>query len=342
MTGPPTSIAAVRLAVREALTHHGLAGATVLVACSGGADSLALALAAGFEVPRLGGRAGAVIVDHQLQPGSGEIAMTARRDCAALGLAPVQIVTVDVRAQTSGLEDAARRARLDAFAQVADQQAARAVLVGHTRDDQAEQVLLGLVRGSGARSLSGMPRARPLRPSQERGGGLTLLRPLLQVPRDVTERACAAAGLTAWQDPHNADQCFTRVRARAALVDLHERLGPGVGAALARSADLLRADAEALDELSDTAYSRLGPPPWPVEQLREHPGAIRTRLWLRMAVCAGSPAGSLAASHLQAIDALYTNWHGQGPIDVPGEIRIHRAGGLIWPQSHQGARAQLR
>ncbi len=336
MTDLPTSIAEVRLAVRAALTHHDLTGETVLVACSGGADSLALALAAGFEVPRLGGRAGAVIVDHQLQPGSAGIAVTAGRDCAAVGLSPVQIVQVDVCLQNSGPEDAARMARLEAFAQVADQLDARAVLLGHTRDDQAEQVLLGLARGSGARSLSGMPQARPLGRLQERDGGPTLLRPLLQVPRHVTEQACAAAGLTPWRDPHNADQRFTRVRARAALADLHERLGPGVGAALARSADLLRADAEALDEASDTAYSRLGAPPWPVEQLRGYPTAIRTRLWQRMVVAAGSPPGSLAASHLQSIDALYTQWHGQGPIDVPGAIRIFRADGLIWPQSHQG------
>lgn len=343
MSGPPPPIAAVRLAVRAALVEHHLVGARVLVACSGGADSLALAAAAGFEVPRGGGSVGAVTVDHRLQPHSGQVAYAASQACERLGVFPATVVAVDVHVRSSGVEDAARTARSDAFVEVAQEHGAKAVLLGHTRDDQAEQVLLGLVRGSGARSLSGMPRARDLvgagnlaaagSPAADGDPALTLLRPFLGLSRQVTQDACVAAGVDPWHDPHNDDDRFTRVRARHALADLHERLGPSVGAALARSADLLRVDADALDELADTAYQDLGPTPWSLARLADYPTALRTRLWQRMATRAGSPPGSMAAAHLWAVDELYTNWHGQGPIDVPGGVRIHRANGLIWPQA---------
>ncbi|MGB5952530.1 MAG: tRNA lysidine(34) synthetase TilS [Ornithinimicrobium sp.] len=334
MTGPPPAIAAVRVAVRTALAEHQLSGDTVVVACSGGVDSLALALAAGFEVPRAGGQVGAVIVDHQLQPNSALVASEAATACRGLGLDPVHVATVDVVAGSGGLEDAARQARMAALQTAAREQGARAVLVGHTRDDQAEQVLLGLIRGSGTRSLSGMPGARPLR-QEDGSGALTVLRPFLNVPRQVTWDACASADLKPWQDPHNSEERFTRVRARAALADLHDRLDPGIGAALARSADVLRADADALDDFSDTAYAELGAPPWPVEQLAAHPRAIRSRLWQRMVTQAGSPPGGVSRIHLDAIDDLIRGWHGQGPITVPGGVEVHRGRGLIWAQGPQ-------
>ena len=214
----------------------------VLVAVSGGADSLALADALAFEWDN----AGAVIVDHGLQPDSAQVAEQAAGTCRALGLHPVEIVTVAVVDEGTGLEAAAREARYAALTDAAERHGAVAVLLGHTRDDQAEQVLLGLTRGSGTRSLSGMPRSRgPFR------------RPLLGISREETRAACAAEDVEFWDDPMNDDPAFTRVRARRALADLDRDLGPGVAAALARSADQLRADADHLDALATAARDGL-------------------------------------------------------------------------------------
>ncbi|GAA5167060.1 tRNA(Ile)-lysidine synthase [Ornithinimicrobium tianjinense] len=324
----------------------GADAALLLVACSGGADSLALAAATAFVAPRLGLRAGAVVVDHGLQPGSAQVASEAARACRDLGLSPVDVVPVSVAASAEGPEGAAREARYAALVARAHHLGAAAVLLGHTRDDQAEQVLLGLVRGSGARSLAGMPPRRALggaeddpftRPVGEgavaaegAAGGVLLVRPLLGTPRAQTARACADLGLTPWQDPHNEDPRFTRVRARRALSDLEADLGPGLAAGLARSADLLRDDADALDEVSGTAYRELGDGPWEVTEVLRHPRAVRTRLWRRLALAAGSPGTDLTSEHLLGVDALVTAWRGQGPVHLPGGVRAGRTQGRVW------------
>jgi tRNA(Ile)-lysidine synthase len=157
-----------------------------------------------------------------------------------------------------------------------------------------------------------------------------LLRPLLGTTRAQTRRACADLGLSPWDDPHNEDPRFTRVRARRALADLEADLGPGIAAGLARTADLLRDDADALDEVSETAYQQLGEPPWPVTALLDLPRAVRTRLWRRRALAAGSPGTDLAARHLLAVDELLTDWHGQGPVHLPGGVRARREQGRVW------------
>ncbi|WP_256838528.1 tRNA lysidine(34) synthetase TilS [Ornithinimicrobium faecis] len=325
MVGPAPDVAATRVAVRRALASRGLTGQRVLIACSGGADSLALAAAAGFEVPRAGGSVAGVIVDHGLQPGSEQVAATAADQCRSLGLDPVEVVRVSVSGAGEGPESAARDARYAALTAAAERLGAAAILLGHTRDDQAEQVLLGLARGSGTRSLAGMPPARPA----QTGSAVLVVRPFLTVPRTATEGTCHALGLTPWSDPHNADETFTRVRARRVLPVLERELGPGVSAALARTADLLRDDAEALDAAAHTAYEGLGEPPWPVSGLTALPAAIRRRVWRELALRSGSPSGALTGEHLRAADALLTDWHGQGPIDLPGGLRVHRRGDLV-------------
>lgn len=291
----------------------------VLAAVSGGADSLALADALAFETPGLGIRAGAVIVDHGLQPGSAAVAERAADTCRSLGLHPVEVVPVTVVDDGTGLEAAARAARYAALTAAADRLGAVAVLLGHTRDDQAEQVLLGLTRGSGTRSLSGMPRSRgPFR------------RPLLGISRAETRAACAAEGVAFWDDPMNDDPAFTRVRARQALADLERDLGPGITAALARSADQLRADADHLDALA--AATRAGLPasgPVPVDDLEAIPGPVRSRVWRLLLTEAGAPAGQTGSTHTAACDRLLTHWRGQGPIDVPGAVRVSRRAGSV-------------
>jgi tRNA(Ile)-lysidine synthase len=318
MSGPDPAVAATRLAVRQHLADLP-AGATVLVACSGGPDSVALAAALAFEGDRAGIRAGAVIVDHGLQPGSDDVARSAAALCSEMGLDPVEVVQADVRQTGAGLEADARSARYAAIESVADRLHASAILVGHTRDDQAEQVLLGLSRGSGARSLSGMPVRRD-----------RYIRPLLALPRATTLAACAAYGIEPWNDPHNSDDSFRRVRARRLLATLESELGPGFAAALARSADLLREDADYLETLAIRARAQLpeaaGDPGVDLEALAALPRAIRTRVWRLLAAEAGAPLADVSAAHVESLDALLTSWHGQGPLHVPGGIAVARTG----------------
>ncbi|MFG3598500.1 tRNA lysidine(34) synthetase TilS [Micromonospora chersina] len=319
---PP--VAAVRLAVRRALA--GLPGAgPVLVACSGGADSLALAAATAFVAPRLGRRAGLVTVDHGLQPGSAERAEQVARWAAGSGLDPVEVVPVTVAGRPGGPEAAAREARYAALVAAARRHDAAGVLLGHTRDDQAETVLLALARGAGPRGLSGMPPRREL-------DGVPLLRPLLDVPRDDTREACAALGLTPWADPHNVDPAYARSRVRADLLPaLVEALGPGVVGNLARTARLLAADTAALDDLAAAALTevRAAEGGLSVDGLAALPAAVRTRVLHAWARELGAPPAALSHRHVAALDALVTDWHGQGPAHLPGGLPVRRESGRL-------------
>ncbi len=326
--GPGVAVAEVRNAVRACLSDLA-PGDLVLVACSGGADSLALAAAAAFVAPRLGLRAGGVTVDHGLQPGSGERAASTAALLGKLGLDPVRsfVVTVASGPSAAGPEAAARVARYGVLDEAAIACGAAAVLLGHTLDDQAETVLLGLARGSGGRSLAGMAAARgPYR------------RPLLGVRRAATSAACAELGLEPWQDPHNRDFRFARARVRhQALPTLEAALGPGVAEALARTASQLRADTECLDDLAFAESAKLrgcgcGSDPAGLDAgwLRALPAAIRTRVLRDAAIMAGCPHGALSAGHVDRIDALVTGWRGQRWVDLPGGVRARRQAGKVW------------
>jgi len=317
--GPDPAVAAVRLAVRRALADVP-PGTMVLAACSGGADSLALAAALAFETAGSGHTAGGVTIDHGLQEGSADRAEQVVRAMAALGLDPAGSVAVEV-AGPGGPEAAARNARYTALDQAARELGA-AVLLGHTRDDQAETVLLGLARGSGLRSLAGMPE-RFVR------DGVTYLRPLLELDRTTTRRACLAQGLQVWDDPHNEDPAFTRVRVRhEALPALEKALGPGVAEALARTARMARADSEALDAWAERCFQAQDAAN--VASLTELPEAVRTRVLRLLALDAGCPPGALAAVHLQAMDRLVTDWRGQRHVDLPGGVRAFRRYGRLF------------
>ena len=399
------------LAVVQAVEQ--VASGSLLVACSGGADSLALAAAARVVGARRGLSVRAVVVDHGLQPGSDEVAarvvsqlaqgvadvsMTAIRP----QLAPMEVAVVAVRVEAvgEGVEAAARRARYRALESAA--RGDELILLGHTLDDQAETVLLGLARGSGTRSLAGMPARRG-----------PFVRPLLGLRRATTRAACADFGLEPWEDPHNEAPGFARARVRHRVLPVLEaELGPGIAEALARTAALARADADLLDELAAQARRSLdaapeipdqvrddgggvGPRPGPVvggvltppnliggvltppnlvggegftspdlvgrgeptprnhvipgltrdlrptgdqavadrpsgsldvRSLADLPDAIRSRVlraWL-----AEAGARDLSAAHLQAVDALLTDWHGQGPLALPG-VRVERRSGLL-------------
>src|SRR5215470_2374205 len=324
--GPDPAVAAVRLGVRRSLA--GLdRGSLALAACSGGPDSLALAAALAFEAPKLGLRAGAITIDHGLQPGSADQAERVAGILRTLDLDPVCRRQGDVLARGDaagypGPEAAARQARYAAIEAAAVECGAAAVLLGHTMDDQAETVLLGLARGSGARSLAGMQAASG-----------RYLRPLLGLRRAQTRAACAAQGLEPWDDPQNSDESYARVRVRRHVLPLMEDLlGPGITEALARTADSLRADADALDAVAGEMAERLMPGrelTLDVAQLAALPDAIRTRLLRRAALAAGAPAGSLSWTHVQSLNELVTAWHGQRWSDLPGGVRCHRRYGRL-------------
>ncbi|MBU4214834.1 MAG: tRNA lysidine(34) synthetase TilS [Actinobacteria bacterium] len=317
MSGPPQAVAATRAAVRAALTD--LPPGPVLVACSGGPDSLALAAATAFVAARTGRPAGAVVVDHRLQDGSAQVAAHAGAQCRGLGLDPVLVVEVEVGAD-GGPEAAARTERHRALADAAARTGAVAVLLGHTLDDQAEQVLLGLARGSGVRSLGGMPAARD-----------HLLRPFLGLRREQTIAACAAAGLTPWHDPTNAAGPGLRTAVRTRVLPLlTEVLGPGVAAALVRTGDQLQEVAEVIGPLAadllDRASAEDG---WDAATLAAAPAGVRRAALHALALTAGASPGALARSHVLSLDALVVDWHGQGPVDLPGGLRLQRSCGRL-------------
>lgn len=331
---PPTAVppAAVPVEVRRGSSARpGAARAgsdaheqpLVLVACSGGADSMALASALAFEAPKLGVRAGGITVDHGLQPGSDlraeEVALRLRE----LGLDPVESVAVTV-GRDGGPEAAARDARYAALDAAVERHGAAAVLLGHTRDDQAETVLLGLARGSGIRSLSGMAAVS--------GADGRYRRPFLQLDRQTARKACMVQSLPVWDDPHNADPAYTRSRLRhEGLPALEKALGKGVVEALARTAQLSRDDADALDSWARQAEPAVRDAAGLLEcaKLYALPPAVRRRILRRAAIEAGAPAGSLFARHIEEVDRLITGWRGQGAINLPGRVVARRQGGRL-------------
>jgi tRNA(Ile)-lysidine synthase len=334
--GPGVAVADIRNAVRACLDDLE-PGDVVLAACSGGADSLALAAALAFVGPRLGLRCGAVTVDHGLQEGSAERAGGVVAVLQRLELDPVYSVAVTVAdTRAGGPEAAARAARYRALEEVAARagtQTEAVILLGHTLDDQAETVLLGLARGAGARSLAGMPERRGI-----------YRRPLLGIRRADTVQACAELGLEPWQDPHNADSRYARIRVRRqALPALEEALGPGVAEALARTAQQLRADADCLDDLAFAESEQLranasDPSGIDVTYLAALPEAIRTRVIREAAIMAGAPPGALTARHVQQVGELVTCWHGQRWADLPGGVRVRRRAGKLWFANEAGGR----
>jgi hypoxanthine phosphoribosyltransferase len=316
---------------------------------------MALAGALAFVAPKLSLRAGLLTVDHAWYAGSRaraeQVAAAGRR----LGFSPVEVLDAPARRS----EGAARDARRAALLAAASARGAAAVLLGHTLDDQAETVLLRLARGSGARSLSGMPRRDGL-----------IRRPLLDVRRATAREACREAGLEVWDDPTNADAAFARARVRHRLLPaLEAELGPGVAAALARTADLLRDDADALDSEASAMFGAAtgaappAPPPTPpplptpthpptaaigrggpaagpapaegailrldVAVLADLPPAIRGRVLRQALVTVGCAPTAVSARHVRAVDDLVTRWRGQRGAALPSGVTARRAGGLL-------------
>ena len=269
-----------------------------MVACSGGADSTALAaaVATGF-------RAAVGHVDHGLRAESGRDAEAVRELAESLGL-PFWVERIEgLDARGQGLEAAARQARYPALARLARRAGATMVLTAHTRRDQAETVLLRLIRGAGPGALSGVRRRRPL------AEGIELLRPLLDVPRAATEAYCRERGLRFLHDPHNADPARARARLRALWPALLE-LNPRLEESLAGAAETFAAEDELLASLAKGELAALHP-------------SLQRRAILTQAAAAGLRP---EREHVEALRELLRK--GRGSLDLPGGYASVARGGL--------------
>jgi len=305
-----------RRATRNALAYFE-PGDRILLAVSGGADSLLLAAATNLEAVKVGIQLSAIVVDHQLQSGSGEVAELTQKRLSELGITEVKISQVEV-VGAGGMEAAARRARYEALDTEADRIGAVAIFLGHTEDDLAETVLLGLARGSGTRSLSGMA---------FRIG--KYVRPFLELTRSQVLAACKESGIEFWNDPQNQELNFARVRVRNEILPKMEKeIGPGISKALARTSRILREDADALDLIAGEIFTNLADPSQiPIESISDLPIAVRKRVIKQAIEAMGAP--SLSAEQILEVEALVGAWKGQGPVALAGGITARRDSGRL-------------
>ena len=309
----------IRLAVRNGLTANTKPGQKLLIAVSGGADSLALAAASEFEAKKLGLKIAAAVIDHSLQKDSDKVAAQTAKTLAALGFDEVVVKKITV-GKAGGPEAAARTARYTALETLRQKTKSNFVVLGHTSSDQAETVLLGLVRGSGSKSLSGM--------SEKTG---VLLRPLLGIERATTEAFCKDSGIKYWSDPQNKDEKFLRVMIRKHVLPfLEKQLGGSVAASLVRTSDQLREDNTYLESQADKSFKKYAKVSgsgisFDAKALEKLPAAIMNRVIKKALDSFGSES---SRTHVLAVSDLVLSWHGQKPLALPG-VRVVRKGNII-------------
>ena len=309
----------IRLAVRTSLTSNTKPGQKLLIAVSGGADSLALAAACEFEAKKLGVKIAAAVIDHSLQNNSDKVAAQTAKTLAALGFEEVVVKKIAV-GKAGGPEAAARTARYTALETIRQKTKSNFVVLGHTASDQAETVLLGLVRGSGAKSLSGM--------SEKTG---LLLRPLLGIERATTEAFCKDSGIKYWSDPQNKDEKFLRVMIRKHVLPfLEKQLGGSVAASLVRTSDQLREDNSYLESQEDKSFKKYAKVSgsgisFDAKAIEKLPAAIVNRVIKKALDGFGSES---SRTHVLAVSDLVLSWHGQKPLALPG-VRVVRKGNTI-------------
>ena len=309
----------IRLAVRTSLTSNTKPGQKLLIAVSGGADSLALAAACEFEAKKLGLKIAAAVIDHSLQKGSDKVAAQTAKTLAALGFEEVVVKKIAV-GKAGGPEAAARTARYTALETLRQKTKSHFVVLGHTSSDQAETVLLGLVRGSGSKSLSGM--------SEKTG---FLLRPLLGIERATTEAFCKDSGIKYWSDPQNKDEKFLRVMIRKHVLPfLEKQLGGSVAASLVRTSDQLREDNSYLESQADKSFKKYAKVSgsgisFDAKAIEKLPAAILNRVIKKALDGFGSES---SRTHVLAVSDLVLSWHGQKPLALPG-VRVVRKGNTI-------------
>jgi tRNA(Ile)-lysidine synthase len=309
----------IRLAVRNCLTSNTKPGQKLLIAVSGGADSLALAAACEFEAKKLGLKIAAAVIDHSLQNNSDKVAAQTAKTLAALGFEEVVVKKIAV-GKAGGPEAAARTARYTALETLRQKTKSHFIVLGHTSSDQAETVLLGLVRGSGSKSLSGMSAKTGL-----------LLRPLLGIERSTTEAFCKDSGIKYWSDPENKDKKFLRVMIRKHVLPfLEKQLGGSVAASLVRTSDQLREDNTYLEAQADKSFKKYAKVSgsgigFDAKALEKLPAAILNRVIKKALDSFGSES---SRTHVLAVSDLVLSWHGQKPLALPG-VRVVRKGNTI-------------
>ena len=309
----------IRLAVRNCLTSNTKPGQKLLLAVSGGADSLALAAACEFEAKKLGLKIAAAVIDHSLQKDSDKVAAQTAKTLASLGFEEVVVKKIAV-GKAGGPEAAARTARYTALETIRQKTKSHFVVLGHTSSDQAETVLLGLVRGSGSKSLSGM--------SEKTG---VLLRPLLGIERATTEAFCKDSGIKYWSDPQNQDKKFLRVMIRKHVLPfLEKQLGGSVAASLVRTSNQLREDNTYLESQADKSFKKYAKVSgsgisFDAKAIEKLPAAILNRVIKKALDGFGSES---SRTHVLAVSDLVLSWHGQKPLALPG-VRVVRKGNTI-------------
>ena len=315
----------IRLAVRTSLTSNTKPGQKLLIAVSGGADSLALAAACEFEAKKLKVKIAAAVIDHSLQKDSDKVAAQTAKTLAALGFEEVVVKKIAV-GKAGGPEAAARTARYTALETLRQKTKSHFIVLGHTSSDQAETVLLGLVRGSGSKSLSGM--------SEKTG---VLLRPLLGIERATTEAFCKDSGIKYWEDPQNKDEKFLRVMIRKHVLPfLEKQLGGSVAASLVRTSDQLREDNAYLESQADKSFKKYAKVSgsgisFDAKAIEKLPAAILNRVIKKALDGFGSES---SRTHVLAVSDLVLSWHGQKPLALPG-VRVVRKGNTITFESNR-------
>jgi tRNA(Ile)-lysidine synthase len=316
-------MADVRRAIRELWASAGVVeGDVIAVALSGGADSLALVAASIFEANRAGIKIVSVTVNHNLQEGSDLVADKAKQTAINLGAYQAEVISISVPKSSLGMEASARNARYEALDAFALRVGAKYTMLGHTLDDQAETVLLGLARGSGAKSIAGM--------SMVSADG-KYLRPLLNIRREATVSFCLDSALEFWSDPQNDDTKFSRVKVRKNVLPvLEQELGPGIAEALARTAELVQQDISYLESQAKQAFESLAKTTansviFDAKELALAPKAIGSRVVHQALLLLGAEPSK---SSVDSVYELVTDWHGQKPLTLPS-VRVERTGNEI-------------
>lgn len=295
----------VRNSLRKAL--EGLPdGSPIGVGVSGGADSLALLL--GLTTLYKGDKARlvhVVTVDHGLQPVTAQVSERVAALAESYGFhSHVERIVVDMN--RNSLEDAARDARYEAFRKNIEEYNLGAFLIAHTKNDQAEQVLLGLLRGSGTKSVSGMPNSRDV-----------FIRPLLtSVSRGETKKVCVENNVEFWSDPENDSDDYSRVVIRKLLHEISTKTGQDLIDPLVRTASIAKDDNDALEFYADNLYQSAQTADWSVDVLMTAPKAVRSRVLKKKILSLHVPSENVTWEILQRVESLLSDWRGQGEVTL--------------------------
>lgn len=293
--------------------------ANVGLGVSGGADSLALLIA--LSTLYKGDRASqvhVVSIDHQLQEITSQISQQVATLANNFGFT-THIIPIDIPETGNGAEADARTARYSAFDTIITDHNLEAFLIGHTKSDQAEQVMLGLLRGSGTRSISGIPERRGV-----------FVRPFLNVlNRAETQKVCNENLVTYWCDPHNDSTDYNRVNIRKLIKETETVTGQNIVEPLVRTAKISTEDADALDFYATVAYDTIVSSDWNIDTLLTVPVAIRKRVYRNKLISLNIATDKVSFDALASIETLISDWHGQKVNNITSNLMVTRVDNRI-------------